>query len=90
MLHGVDRFGIRVSWKSEKKTVIEEKFMPSVIEPSFGIGRVLYSLMEHAFYQRKSDEQVTRPPGCGTSGYGSVAYCLWPWSTYRRACRPLL
>lgn len=38
--------------------------MPSVIEPSFGIGRVLYSLMEHAFYQRKSDEQVSPSSWC--------------------------
>jgi len=31
--------------------------MPSVIEPSFGIGRILYCLLEHSFYTRKSDEQ---------------------------------
>lgn len=35
--------------------------MPSVIEPSFGIGRVLYSLLEHSFSQRKGDEQVRLP-----------------------------
>ncbi len=36
---------------------METKFTPSVIEPSFGIGRILYSLLEHSFYQRDGDEQ---------------------------------
>jgi len=40
-----------------KKNVFEEKFTPSVIEPSFGIGRVLYALLEHSFSQRENDEQ---------------------------------
>lgn len=46
-----------VTLKREKKTICEEKYMPSVIEPSFGIGRILYCLLEHSFYTRKSDEQ---------------------------------
>ncbi len=36
---------------------METKFTPSVTEPSFGIGRILYSLLEHNFYQRDGDEQ---------------------------------
>ena len=28
-----------------------------VIEPSFGIGRILYCLLEHSFYWREEDEQ---------------------------------
>ncbi len=36
---------------------MESKFTPSVIEPSFGIARILYSLLEHSFYQRDGDEQ---------------------------------
>jgi glycyl-tRNA synthetase len=39
------------------KKVHEVKFTPSVVEPSFGMGRVLYSLLEHSFYQRDMDEQ---------------------------------
>ena len=46
-----------VSWTRTKKKVHEVKFTPSVIEPSFGIGRILYSLLEHSFYIRESDEQ---------------------------------
>jgi glycyl-tRNA synthetase len=46
-----------VSWTQTKKMVFEVKFTPSVIEPSFGMGRILYSLLEHSFYQRDADEQ---------------------------------
>lgn len=56
----VDGFEITkdmVSWTKTKKKVHEVKFTPSVIEPSFGMGRILYSLLEHSFYQREQDEQ---------------------------------
>jgi glycyl-tRNA synthetase len=46
-----------VSWEKTTKKVHEVKFTPSVIEPSFGMGRILYSLLEHSFYQRDMDEQ---------------------------------
>eukprot|EP00816_Leptocylindrus_hargravesii_P003166 CAMPEP_0196823322 /NCGR_PEP_ID=MMETSP1362-20130617/86987_1 /TAXON_ID=163516 /ORGANISM="Leptocylindrus danicus, Strain CCMP1856" /LENGTH=704 /DNA_ID=CAMNT_0042203153 /DNA_START=23 /DNA_END=2137 /DNA_ORIENTATION=+ len=46
-----------VTWKKASKKVHEIKFTPSVIEPSFGIGRILYSLLEHSYYQREGDEQ---------------------------------
>mmetsp|Transcript_11613 Transcript_11613/g.8483 ORF Transcript_11613/g.8483 Transcript_11613/m.8483 type:complete len:220 (+) Transcript_11613:81-740(+) len=46
-----------ITFRREKKTVVEQKYTPSVIEPSFGIGRILYSVLEHAFSQRSSDEQ---------------------------------
>jgi glycyl-tRNA synthetase len=31
------------------------EFTPNVIEPSFGIGRILYSLLEHVFWSREQD-----------------------------------
>ena len=34
-----------------------QDYIPSVIEPSFGISRVLYSLLEHCFWQRPDDAQ---------------------------------
>mmetsp|Transcript_14981 Transcript_14981/g.21200 ORF Transcript_14981/g.21200 Transcript_14981/m.21200 type:complete len:709 (+) Transcript_14981:111-2237(+) len=46
-----------VTWTKTKKKVHEIKFTPSVIEPSFGMGRILYSLLEHSFGQREADEQ---------------------------------
>lgn len=33
------------------------EYIPSVIEPSFGIGRIMYSLLEHVFWTRPEDEQ---------------------------------
>jgi len=56
----VDGFEITkemLTWKKTSKKVHEIKFTPSVIEPSFGMGRILYSLLEHCFYQRDADEQ---------------------------------
>lgn len=41
-----------VSVKKEMRTVHVEKITPSVIEPSFGIGRIMYSLFEHNFKMR--------------------------------------
>jgi len=32
------------------------EFIPNVIEPSFGIGRILYSLLEHSFWAREQDK----------------------------------
>ncbi|KAL6235462.1 hypothetical protein BDW75DRAFT_230308 [Aspergillus navahoensis] len=42
----------------EKRTRVENvrEYTPNVIEPSFGIGRILYSLMEHIYYYREGDE----------------------------------
>lgn len=56
----VDGFEITkemVEWTKTQKKVHEIKFTPSVIEPSFGMGRVLYSLLEHSFYQRDTEDK---------------------------------
>ena len=36
-----------------------EELVPSVVEPSFGIGRVMYAIFEHNFKVREGDEQRT-------------------------------
>jgi glycyl-tRNA synthetase len=46
-----------VSVKTSQKTVHVEEIIPSVIEPSFGIGRIMYALLEHRFNCRDGDEQ---------------------------------
>ena len=38
-----------ISVKKYQKTFHVEEIIPSVIEPSFGIGRVMYALFEHNF-----------------------------------------
>jgi len=42
--------------KRFQKTVHVEEITPSVIEPSFGIGRIMYSVFEHNFKSREGDE----------------------------------
>jgi len=43
--------------KIERKVFKEasREFTPNVIEPSFGIGRILYSLLEHSYWAREKD-----------------------------------
>ncbi|KAE9416894.1 hypothetical protein Angca_009066 [Angiostrongylus cantonensis] len=48
-----------VNVRRSTKTVHVEEITPSVIEPSFGIGRVMYAVLEHSFRQREGDEQRT-------------------------------
>lgn len=41
------------------------EFTPNVIEPSFGIGRIIYSVFEHAFWARPEDKDrsvLSLPP----------------------------
>ena len=33
------------------------KYTPSVVEPAFGIGRIIYAILEHSFSQRNGNEQ---------------------------------
>lgn len=47
------------SVKKYQKTVHVEEFTPGVIEPSFGIGRILHVVLEHNFRMRDGDEQRT-------------------------------
>ncbi|EFA82757.1 glycyl-tRNA synthetase [Heterostelium album PN500] len=42
--------------KTQKK-ISGESYQPHVIEPSFGLGRIIYSLIEHAYWVREGDEQ---------------------------------
>lgn len=41
-----------------QKTRIESmrEYVPNVIEPSFGIGRILYALLEHTYWTREGDD----------------------------------
>lgn len=45
------------SFAPETRKVSEKKFTPNVIEPSFGIGRILTGVLEHTFSVRAGDEQ---------------------------------
>lgn len=41
--------------KNVSKLVHVEELTPNVIEPSFGIGRILYAVLEHSFRKRDGD-----------------------------------
>ena len=41
-----------IKFEEKKINVMEEKFVPNVIEPSFGIGRIFYACLEHSFRVR--------------------------------------
>ena len=42
-----------------EQKILEEKYVPNVIEPSFGIGRITYCVMEHCFGVREGDSKRT-------------------------------
>ncbi|KAG9508743.1 hypothetical protein GZH46_02754, partial [Fragariocoptes setiger] len=46
-----------VSFTQETKTVQAEEIVPNVIEPSFGIDRIVYAVLEHSFRKRENDEK---------------------------------
>ena len=49
----------------ERRTRIEHtrEYTPNVIEPSFGLGRILYCLMEHVYWYREgAEERAVSPP----------------------------
>lgn len=48
-----------VTIERKTKKVHGRNYTPSVIEPSFGIGRILYCIFEHTFYTRPDDAQKT-------------------------------
>lgn len=39
-----------------KETAKTQDILPCVIEPSFGIGRIMYALLEHSFRKRDGDD----------------------------------
>ncbi|XP_030053724.1 glycine--tRNA ligase [Microcaecilia unicolor] len=48
-----------VSVKRFQKVLHVEEIVPNVIEPSFGLGRIMYTVLEHTFHVREGDEQRT-------------------------------
>lgn len=75
--------------KIERKVFKEasREFTPNVIEPSFGIGRILYSLLEHSYWAREQDADrrvLSLPPAV------APIKCLIVPLSGNEAFRPLL
>lgn len=54
-----------VSFERRQEKETGESFIPHVIEPSFGIGRILYAVLEHAYWARPEDKDrgvLSLPP----------------------------
>ncbi|TFK68070.1 glycyl-tRNA synthetase [Pluteus cervinus] len=54
---------LTIERKTFKQSIRE--YTPNVIEPSFGLGRILYTLLEHSFWAREQDEErgvLSLPP----------------------------
>ncbi|KAI8829071.1 hypothetical protein BJ741DRAFT_624429 [Chytriomyces cf. hyalinus JEL632] len=47
---------VEVVEKTEKIHIRE--YVPNVVEPSFGLGRILYSLLEHVWWIREGDDEA--------------------------------
>ncbi|EHH17405.1 Glycyl-tRNA synthetase [Macaca mulatta] len=65
-----------VNVKRFQKTLYVEEVVPNVIEPSFGLGRIMYTVFEHTFHVREGDEQRTFIEGTqveGSNPSGSTA-----------------
>lgn len=62
-----------------------EEVVPSVIEPSFGLGRIMYTVLEHTFHVREGDEQrtVSAPVQCEKLDRGQDADHLLLTVTYQ-------
>lgn len=66
-VNGVSVNAELVSFQVKKKRVTGRSFYPAVIEPSFGIGRILSCLWEHTYYVREGDDEaraVLALPAC--------------------------
>jgi glycyl-tRNA synthetase len=65
----------------DKKTVKQSviKYTPSVIEPSFGIDRLLSGILEHAYYERGADEGDSKDDGKITRGVLALSALVAPY-----------
>jgi glycyl-tRNA synthetase len=54
VLFSLDKSLLEIKNITEK--VFVDEYVPNVIEPSFGIGRILYCLVEHSWWVRDGDE----------------------------------
>jgi glycyl-tRNA synthetase len=68
----VELTGAMASVARETKKVSGRRFVPSVIEPSFGIGRILYCIFEHAFYERPPEAPAADGPAAAKDDGAAV------------------
>jgi len=58
---GNDKFELNselVQFVKTQQKITGKTYTPSVIEPSFGVGRIIYAILEHSFWMRDQDRGV--------------------------------
>jgi glycyl-tRNA synthetase len=55
---------VTIERKTFKQSIRE--YTPNVIEPSFGMGRILYTLLEHSYWSREQDIERGVRVSCGS------------------------
>lgn len=58
----------QVSVESVTQKVSGRSIVPSVIEPSFGVGRIIYCAFEHSFYVREEQQAAAGSEGGAAAG----------------------
>jgi glycyl-tRNA synthetase len=46
-----------ITFNEVEEKIYGENITPHVIEPSFGLGRIIYAILEHSYSVREGDEQ---------------------------------
>ena len=60
-----------VAFEVKEETQHTVSYTPNVIEPSFGIDRILYAIFEHSYYERE-DEAAEKEVQCSQGGQGGA------------------
>ncbi len=82
-----------IGFAKKENKIIGQNFTPGVIEPSFGIGRLIYCLLEHAYWVRKGAEEEEEKKGkkAGETSVPRAVLSLPPLiAPYKTAVLPLL
>ncbi|KAJ3722077.1 hypothetical protein DFJ43DRAFT_1093887 [Lentinula guzmanii] len=74
---------LRIERKTFKQSVRE--YTPNVIEPSFGLGRILYTLLEHTYWSRAQDVDRGVCSSCLSSVPELMISQVFVASKFRRA-----
>jgi len=61
-----------VSFTKATKTIHTETYYPHVIEPAFGIGRILYAVLEHSYYEREEEGEKEKKKDKGKQSKADV------------------
>lgn len=67
-----------LSFKRVTQTIHGRNYYPSVVEPSFGIGRLLYCLWEHAYFVRSAGDGGAAAEGSETNAPPAAVLRLPP------------